>query len=203
MYRADKVIDPAGPYAICPECGYKHRFRQLPLLIVSGASGTGKSTICHHLLGQLNQVVLLDSDILWHPEFNSPETKYRDFFETWLCICKNISQAGRPVVLFGSGVGVPENIEPRVERRYFSAVHYLALVYSDEVLADRLQQRLAWRGTREPAYIAEQTRFNRWFRTRDSSNHPVIKLLDTTDTPIEETAKQVVLWIDENCRGSG
>ncbi|HJS18435.1 MAG TPA: hypothetical protein VJ785_06790 [Anaerolineales bacterium] len=51
LYRADKLIDPSGPYAICPECGYKHAFRQLPLLIVSGTSGAGKSTVCQALSG--------------------------------------------------------------------------------------------------------------------------------------------------------
>jgi hypothetical protein len=64
MYRADKEIDPAGPFAVCPECGYKHPFRQLPLLVVSGASGAGKTTVCQHLLGHVTQAVLLDSDIL-------------------------------------------------------------------------------------------------------------------------------------------
>ena len=165
MYRADKRIDPTGPFAICPECGYKHPFRQLPLLIVSGASGSGKSTVCQQLLGHVTQAVLLDSDILWRPEFNTPETNYREFFETWLRLCKNISQSGRPVVLFGAGMGVPDNIEHCTERRYFSEVHYLAMVCSDETLAERLQQRPAWRGTREPAYIAEHIRFNRWFKS--------------------------------------
>ncbi len=200
MYRSDKTIDPTGPYAICPECGYKHRFIQLPLLIVSGASGTGKSTICHSLLGQLYQVVLLDSDILWRPEFNTPETNYRDFFETWLRVGKNISQSGRPVVLFGAGFGVPENIEPRIERRYFSTVHYLALVCADDVLAERLQQRPDWRAN-GPAFIEGQVRFNQWFKSRDSNTQPAIQLLDTTDAPVQETASHVELWIDVK-RGS-
>jgi hypothetical protein len=104
--------------------------------------------------------VLLDSDILWRPEFNTPQTRFRDYFETWLRVCKNISQSGRPVVLFGAGVGVPENIEGCIERRYFSQVYYLALVCSDEILAERLQQRPAWRGTRDQ-YIEEHIRFNR------------------------------------------
>jgi AAA domain len=117
VYRADKVIEPQGPFAVCPECGYKQAFLRLPLLIVSGASGVGKSTVCHHLLGQLNDVVLLDSDILWRPEFDQPEDHYRDFFETWLRLCKNISQSGWPVVLFGAGVGVPENMDPCVEQQ--------------------------------------------------------------------------------------
>ena len=118
LYRADKIIDPSGsgPCAICPDCGHKHPFQQLRLLIVSGASGAGKSSVCQALPGKLDHIVLLDSDILWRPEFNKPENKYRDFFETWLRMAKNISQAGRPVVLFGAGMGVPENIEPCVER---------------------------------------------------------------------------------------
>jgi hypothetical protein len=42
-YRADKRIESEGPYAICPECGYRYPFQQLPMLLVSGASGTGCS----------------------------------------------------------------------------------------------------------------------------------------------------------------
>jgi len=200
MYHADKMIDQTGPYAICPECGYKHRFQQLPLLIVSGASGAGKSTICHHLLDQVTQAVVLDSDILWQPEFNTPDKNYRDFFETWLRVCKNISQSGRPVVLFGVGVGVPENIENCIERRYFSKICYLALVCSDETLSERLQQRPVWRGTHDLTYIEDHVRFNRWFKAYDGQ--PVIKLVDTTNAVPEETALQVVSWIDENIRFS-
>jgi len=67
---------------MCPECGHRHPFLQLPLLLVSGASGAGKSTICHALLGALPEVVLLDSDILWRPECDTPADRYRAFFET-------------------------------------------------------------------------------------------------------------------------
>jgi len=194
LYRADKIIDPVGPYAVCPTCGYRHPFLQLPLLIISGASGTGKSAVCQHLLGRVTRAVLLDADILWRPEFNTPATNYRDFFETWLRVCKNISQSGRPVALFGAGMGVPENIENCVERRYFSQTHYLALVCSDEMLLERLQQRPAWRGTCEPAYVEEQIRFNRWFNAY--VGQPAIKLLDTTRAPLEETTRQVAAWIE-------
>jgi predicted kinase len=198
MYRADKLIDPTGPFAICPACGYKHQFQQLPLLIVSGASGAGKSTVCQHLLGRVTQAVLLDADILWRPEFNTPETNYQDFFETWLRVCKNISQSGRPVVLCGAGVGVPENLETRIERRYFSEIHYLALTCSDETLSKRLGQRPGWRGTHDPAYVEEHIRFNRWFKEYNSQ--PAIQLADTTNASLEETAHQVVSWIHKSAR---
>ena len=63
--RADKTIDPEGPYAICPECGHKHPFLRSPLMVISGASGSGKTTICYQLLGKVEDAILLDSDILW------------------------------------------------------------------------------------------------------------------------------------------
>lgn len=196
QYRADKLIDTSGPFAVCPECGFKHPFKQLPLLIVSGASTAGKTAVCQRLLGQVTQAVLLDSDILWRPEFNSPQTHYRDFFETWLRVCKNIAQSGRPVVLFGAGAGVPENMEPCIERRYFSGIHYMTLVCSDEVLSARLQQRPDWRGSNEPAFMDAQLRFNRWFK--DYAGEPKMDRLDTSSTPLDETAAEVRRWILEN-----
>ena len=201
LYRADKIIDPSGPYAICPECGHKHPFQQLPLLIVSGASGAGKSSVCQALLGKPADVVLLDSDILWRPEFNKPEDNYRDFFETWLRMAKNISRSGRPVVLFGAGMGVPENIEPCVERRYFSEVHYLALVCDDQVLAQRLKARPAWRESGDRASIDTHVQFNRWFKRGQNGDHP-ISLIDTTNVSLEGTIEQVKTWIREKARFS-
>ena len=194
-YSPDKRIDPSGPYAICPQCGHRQPFRRLPLLIVSGASGAGKSSVLRHLTGRLDPVVVMEADILWRPEFNTPEDNYRAFCETWLRVCKNISQSGRPVVLFGAGMGVPENIEPCVERRYFAGVHYLALVCEDEVLAERLRSRPQWRKCDDPAYIEADVQFNRWFKERGSQQEPEIELLDTTGISVEETAQQVAEWI--------
>jgi len=194
-YRADKIVDPRGPVAICPECGFRHSFLRLPLLVVSGASGAGKATVCNILVGRTKNVVVLDADILWRAEFNSPADNYRAFFEVWLRMCKNISQSGRPVVLFGAGFGVPHNIEPCLERRYFSSVEYLALVCSDSSLAERLERRPPWRDSRAAEVIAEQQRFNQWFKDYGASKPP-ITLLDTTDVEVNETVEQVRSWID-------
>ena len=113
---------------------------------------------------------------------------------------RGLSQSGRPVVLFGAGAGVPENLETRIERRYFSEIHYLALICSDETLSKRLGQRPGWRGTHEPAYVEEHIRFNHWFKSYNSQ--PVIKLVDTTNVPLAETAQQVVSWIHERIGAS-
>ena len=195
QYRADKVIDPIGPFAICPECGYRHPFRQLPLLLVSGASGAGKSTVCQALLGQMPEVVLLDSDILWRPEFNTPDDNYRAFFETWLRMCKNISQAGRPVVLFGVGVGVPSNLEACIERRYFGPLHFLALTCDSEILANRLGERPAWRETNQPAFVEAQLKLNKWFQTDGLQGGSPVTVIDTTNMALSETRDSVARWI--------
>ena len=198
LYRADKLIDASSSYAICPECGYQHPFLRLPLLVVSGASGSGKTAVCHHLTGQLPQAILLDSDILWQAEFNEPEHNHRDYFETWLRVCKNVSQSGRPVVLFGAGIGVPENLENCIERRYFSEIHYLALTCDARILTKRLQQRPAWRGSQAPSYIDEHIRFNQWFLNYKPSNtHPPITTLDTTHSSLKETAVSVQTSIQD------
>ncbi len=195
LYHADKLIDPDGPVAVCPACGHRHPFRQLPLLLVSGASGAGKSTVCQALLGRQFQVVCLDSDILWRPELNNPADNYRTFFDIWLRMCKNVGQAGRPVVLFGAGVGVPANLENCVERRYFGALHYLALTCDDGILIERLRQRPAWRQSHAPEFLSEQVRFNNWFKAQASTSRPAIDLLDTTGVPIAETVQQVLAWV--------
>ena len=107
----------------------------------------------------------------------------------------NVGQSGRPVVLFGAGMGVPANLEPCIHRRYFSRLHYLALVCDDDLLADRLAARPAWRGCADPAFIAAHQQFNRWFREEGPTTPPGIDLIDTTHQAPDETAAQVAAWI--------
>ena len=64
-YHADKQIEPDLSVARCPACGHAHPFRRLPLFLICGASGTGKSAICNELAGRFDAVVLLEGDILW------------------------------------------------------------------------------------------------------------------------------------------
>lgn len=192
--RADKIIDPKGPFAICPLCQHRHPFRQLPLLMVCGPSATGKSTVCQRITGAVEEVIALDADILWRPEFNKPDDHYRDFFETWLRLGKNIAQSGRPLVLFNSGA-IPENIEPCIERRYFSEVHYLAFVCQDDVLVKRLKQRPTWRQSHAEQFIEGQRTFNRWLKDQGRKSDSKIQLLDTTNAPVEATVEQVASWI--------
>lgn len=192
-YHADKTIDPAGPYAICPECGYRHPFRQLPLFVITGASGAGKSSVCTELAQHTDDVVVMESDILWQNEYASQGPDYRHYREMWLRVCKNISQAGKPVVL--CGCAVPEQFEPCVERRYFGALHYLALVCDDDVLAARLKARPQWRSSGDEENIHNHVQFNQWLK--ENAERTAIQLLDTTGIGLGVTTDAVLKWIRE------
>lgn len=192
-YRVDKIIVPAGPYAVCPKCGYQHKFIQSPLFVLTGASGAGKTATFLILTAKTRDFVVLESDILWRSEFNQPATDYRDYRETWLRLCKNISQAGKPVILCGAGV--PAQFEECVERRYFSDIHYLALVCADEVLASRLRSRPAWRGSSGDQYVKEHVDFNRWLRANATSTQPPMSLLDTSEITVSESVEKLERWL--------
>ncbi len=97
-------------------------------------------------------------------------------------------------MLFGAGTGVPEYIEPAVERRYFSKVHYLALVCEDEVLRKRLQNRPEWRNSHSTEFIEAQQAFNHWFKETGEKHEPPIKLLDTSYLSVEEVAAEIIAW---------
>ncbi len=192
-YAEEKQIDPAGPFAICPHCQYAHPFLQQPLFIVTGASGVGKSTVCLLLAPILNKCVIMDSDILWGLSPATPEDNYRSYRNAWLRLAKNIGQAGRPVVLCGSAL--PEQYEGCPERRYFSTLHYLALICDDDALIERLKQRPAWRASGAPETLERMGQFNRWLKTHAATTQPPIMVYDTTNVSIAETAASIAQWI--------
>ncbi|HEY5563537.1 MAG TPA: AAA family ATPase [Clostridiaceae bacterium] len=192
-YRVDKNIDITGPYAICPDCGYAHDFIQLPLFIITGASGTGKTSVCLELSKALPEVIVMESDILWRNEFSKPESDYREYREMWLRVCKNISQSGKPVVLCGSAV--PSQFEDCIERRYFTQIYYLALVCEDNVLSERLKQRPTWRNSNSNEFINEHIKFNNWFKDNADKSTWKIDLLDTSLDKTSDSVEKVSIWV--------
>lgn len=192
-YSDEKTVDPRGPFAVCPSCGHEHLFRRLPLFVVTGASATGKSTVCLALPQAVAECVALDCDILWRTEFADPRDGYRDFRNVWLRLAKNIGQSGRPVVLCGSAV--PEQYEACPERRYFTAIYYLALVCEDDELVRRLTARPGWRDSSQSGFIERMLAFNQWFRSHASTTQPQIAVMDTTRSTVEQTVDRVAGWV--------
>ena len=168
------------------------------LLLVGGAAGAGKSTVREALLGAVTGVVLLESDVLWRPEYEQDHTGFR---RLWLRLAADISRSGYPVALFGAGFAVPHNIEPLVERAAFGAVHYLALTCDEAVLAERIRARRAPRRT-DDDHVREHVDFNRWLRAHAERETPPATLVDTTRMGVEETVASVAAWIRALVRGA-
>jgi hypothetical protein len=180
--------------AICPECSFGMPFLQMPLLVVTGASGTGKSTVLLSLLGQQTDFVCLDSDILWRDEFNSAADDYSAYRNLWLRVVKNIAQSGRPVALFGSAT--PGQFARCEERRYVGDIHYLALICDDDELERRLKARPGWRKSGSEDVVSGMKQFNTWLRENASSTG--MATLDTTKMDIDATAKATLQWMHDS-----
>jgi predicted ABC-type ATPase len=187
-YSVEKTIDPSGPYAICPFCHHAHPFFQQPLFIITGPSGAGKTAVCLELVSCMNECVVMESDILWG-------TDSQNYHEMWLRVAKNIGQAGRSVVLCGTAL--PEHFEACPERRYFSTLHYLAMVCDDTLLKERLKLRPQWRRSGSAEFIEKMLQFNQWLKVHAATTHPPMTLYDGSNRSIQETVEDVAQWIRE------
>lgn len=195
-YSVEKGIDPSGPFAICPFCQYAHPFLQQPLFIITGPSGAGKTTICLELVQLLREeCVVIESDILWGTFPDTPGGDYHEYRNMWLRVAKNIGQAGRPVVLCGTAL--PEQFETCPERRYFSTLHYLAIVCEDELLIERLRQRPSWRKSGTEEVVKNMVQFNRWLKKHAATTQPPITLYDNSQKSIQQATQDIAQWIRE------
>jgi broad-specificity NMP kinase len=189
-YSADKIISDSGESMTCKFCGYAQPIKRLPLFIITGASGVGKSTTSRHLFKNNPNIIVMESDILWNNAFNNPENNYREYRELWLRMCKNISKGGKPVAL--CGCSVPEQFENCIERRYFSNIHYIAIVCDDDILKKRLENRNIF----SSEYINNSISFNKWIKDNAALTTPSMTLLDTSNLTVEQASDEVSVWID-------
>ena len=190
-HSVEKLISDDGSTMKCPFCGHSQEIKRMPLFIITGASGTGKSTISAQLFQKEKDYIVMESDILWTNYYNTPENNYREFREVWLRMCKNISQAGKPVVL--CGCAVPEQYENCLERRYFSQIHYIAVVCDEDVLHKRLTENRGYSDQDE--YVKASLSFNTWLKENADKTEPKMLLLDNSQLTVDETAKAVDNWI--------
>jgi broad-specificity NMP kinase len=182
--------DPGRPVvgsAVVCECGERRPIEVLPLFLVTGASGAGKSTVGDVLLGNTTSHVVLEADILWSAQMNTPEDDYARFGSTWLRMAANIHQAGRSVLLMGART--PDSFAELPERAIVGAMPCLALVASDEELVRRLRARPAWRGVND-SFVAGMLRLNQHLRERAD-----VTIVDTTNQEPAQTAASVVDWL--------
>lgn len=164
--------------------------KRLPLFIVSGASGVGKSSACQILFAREKDYIVLESDLLWRDCFDTPQDNYREYRETWMRLCAAVSQIGLPVVL--CGCGLPEQFECCEARKYFTEIHYIAVVCGQQTLEQRMREG---RGITDEGWLKSSADFNQWLQRHASETEPVVELIDNTLLTAEQTAERIDGWI--------
>lgn len=183
--------DPGWATLACAHCGHGARFRWLPLFVLTGASGAGKTTAREFLLHTFPEVVVLESDVLLAALRNFDEADIQRYWDHWMRLIVQLNQAGRPVLLCGTVQ--PRHLESSHDRNGLAAIHYLALVCEERELERHLRDRPAWQGCEEH-FIARQTRFNRWWGSRKDADLAGVHLLDTTAGGPVQTADAIRSW---------
>ena len=167
--------------------------KKLPLFIITGASGVGKSTMCEQLFRNESDYIVMESDLLWNETYNTPEDDYHAYRELWLNVCSNISQIGKPVVL--CGYAPPKQVESCKARSSFSDIFYLAVFCDEEKLERRMR---TVRGVTDENWLKSSLHFNRWLIENARKTNPNIKLLDTSALTPKEAAQIADIWIHES-----
>ena len=99
-------------YTICIHIGNVNRLGEQNvmrkhLFLIGGASGCGKTAICQTLAGQIDTIICLDGDSLWHPQvFNLENTM--QFYDLWFKLAKEITDNDVSVAIFHAGLGLPK-----------------------------------------------------------------------------------------------
>lgn len=170
--------------------------RLLPLFIVTGASGVGKTSVVEPLQQIMPDWQVFETDILW-----DSGRDWQFVRQNWLRIAHCIAQTGRATILCGTHL--PEQIDACDCREFLSPVHYLILHCEDETLVARLQGRPAWHNQTD-AFIAEQRRFNRWLvENATTAFDPPAALVDTTHASVTEVGRRIKAWAMASFRSCG
>ncbi|WP_432825216.1 hypothetical protein [Dactylosporangium sp. CA-092794] len=180
------VMAPSGDQAVCPVCGAAEPARRLPLFVVTGASGSGKTAVFPHLVAALPDCLVFDADWLIGPferacEFG--EVDWPALRDAWLSVAHGAAQSGRHTVLLGPYT--PEQLDDLPGRRWVGELHFAVLDCADDVRTERLAARSRWRERAIDRHLA--------FAAQLRATIPAV--VRTDDGPPERSARRVADWV--------
>ena len=188
-HKWDKIVKDGR--VICPECNHSWNYVSLPLFILSGCSGVGKTTTGIELIQRQNDVVVLDADIFCGVQNASSEEDYRKRVDTLEALSRNISQSGKPVLWTVAG-----NLDmlPRsYNTRFFSGIYCLVLTVDDDALRARMTNG---RGITDSGWIEGSVGYNQYLKTHNTLGELSYETLDITDKTPAEVADEVISWFN-------
>jgi predicted ABC-type ATPase len=183
------LMEPRDGHGVCPECGRMDDGAALrPLFIVTGASGSGKTTVFAPLARRLRgRGIAFDADLLLDAAgalSGGQPISWPAFGAAWLAVAHGVAQSGLPTVLLGPFI--PGNLDELPARRWIADIHFIVLDCPDELRRARIRARPPWRSHD----IEEQVEFGQWLRRN------IADRVDTSSGTPEEAAAAVADWIE-------
>ena len=174
--------------AVCAECGTENEIPYVPLFVITGAGGCGKTTVTDLLLRKPNSYFVVEADYLGHGKGG---------FDTWeqywngvAIVCRTLGRNRRPLVL--SGWVAPSLMETFHSTQFFLPVHYLVLACDPATQRKRLEIRPSITEDRIEAAIGATRSMLAEVDERENAT-----ALDTSDMTPDEVAVAVDRWILE------
>ena len=189
--RMQQVI-PEQSILICPKCHREDEFKCLPLFVVAGGGGSGKTSVSFRLTGHSDKYLVFDVDLIGPMKHESNEAACS--YMIWMC--RMLAQNGIPIVPFcWSNLS---HCETSPDIGYFSAVHYLVLAPNAEVQEKRLRGRSP-RLREEPdseEFIAMSLAATE-ILVSEAESLSNATVLDTSTLTVDQTVNEVHRWILE------
>nr|WP_167201886.1 AAA family ATPase [Paenibacillus sp. BK720] len=160
--------------------------KKLPLFIVTGSSGSGKTFVITELRRILPNVDVFDIDNL----LECGVTDDAKILNVWLRVARNIAESGRISIICGTAM--PWDVEKCVDYSYFKHVYYLNLHCDDLTREKRLRER-NW----TDEMIQDYKNFAKeLLEISDSAFDPPMPTVVTTNNNVEEAvAVQIKAWV--------
>lgn len=189
-YEWNKTISVDKKHILCPNCGYHWDFKAMPLFILTGCSGVGKTTTAQELLLRDIDFLVMDTDFLFNIMPHDTDEDYKNWVEQIMSLSKNVMQGGKP--LLWTMAGALEYFEKTYNRRFFTEVYFLALVCTDEALEKRMREG---RHITDANWIKSSIDYNLWFMDNGTISGIKADTFDITGKSVSEVADYVTGWV--------
>jgi gluconate kinase len=166
--------------------------QKLPLFIVTGASGVGKTTVMQELRKNLPDFVVFSTDL---DNFGSTGAKleYQDRFNLLLHFASAAAKSGRGTIICGTFM--PWDAEKCDTYDCFSALYFINLHCDNATRNNRLRNREdkeMWTDD----MLKQHEQFAQWLlQNAETAYKPPMPTIDTTSTPPALVAEQIKTYI--------
>ncbi len=173
----------------CPKCKHEWKSTGLPLFILTGCSGVGKTTTAVELLQREIDFVVLDADYFQFMPSVTLED-WAEHIERQEEISADIMQAGRPVLW--AMAGCLDKLHSTYSERFFRKIYCLALTCEPEELERRMREG---RNISDEGWINGSRDYNQYFREHNTIGDISYEMLDITNKSTDEIADYVTSWV--------